>query len=90
MAAWRMADYFDEISAIYAIISPETGDDVRKQRIERLLSPLDNSFSEKLTNLNKRLESILGKEQSHLYKIQGTNGHPRSIPLSPVYIEWVP
>ena len=32
--------------------------------MERLLSPLDNSFSEKLTNLNKRLEEILGIEQS--------------------------
>ena len=54
----------------------------------RLLSPLDNSFSEKLTNLNKRLEEILGKEQSPRYKVQGSNGHPRKIPLSTMYVEW--
>jgi len=45
-----------------AVISPETSEIVREQRMVRLLSPLDNSFSEKLTNLNKRLEEILGKD----------------------------
>lgn len=61
---------------------------LREQRMVRLLSPLDNSFSEKLTNLNKRLEEILGKEQSPIYKVQGSNGHPRRIPLSTIYVEW--
>ena len=82
------ANYADEISSIYAVISPETSETVREQRMVRLLSPLDNSFSEKLTNLNKRLEEILGKEQSPIYKIQGSNGHPRKIPLSTIYVEW--
>lgn len=82
------ANYADEISSIYAVISPETSETVRIQRMERLLSPLDNSFSEKLTNLNKRLEEILGKEQSPRYKVQGSNGHPRKIPLSTMYVEW--
>ena len=82
------ANYTDEISSIYAVISPETSETVREQRMVRLLSPLDNSFSEKLTNLNKRLEEILGKEQSPLYKVQGSNGHPRRIPLSTIYVEW--
>ena len=82
------ANYADEISSIYAVISPETSETVREQRMVRLLSPLDNSFSEKLTNLNKRLEEILGKEQSPLYKVQGSNGHPRKIPLSTIYVEW--
>ena len=82
------ANYADEISSIYAVISPETSGTVREQRMVRLLSPLDNSFSEKLTNLNKRLEEILGKEQSPIYKVQGSNGHPRRIPLSTIYVEW--
>lgn len=82
------ANYADEISSIYAVISPETSETVREQRMVRLLSPLDNSFSEKLTNLNKRLEEILGKEQSPIYKVQGANGHPRRIPLSTIYVEW--
>lgn len=82
------ANYADEISSIYAVISPETSETVREQRMVRLLSPLDNSFSEKLTNLNKRLEEILGKEQSPLYKVQGANGHPRRIPLGTIYVEW--
>ena len=81
------ANYADEISSIYAVISPETSETVREQRMVRLLSPLDNSFSEKLTNLNKRLEEILGKEQSPIYKVQGANGHPRRIPLSTIYVE---
>ena len=82
------ANYADEISSIYAVISPETSETVREQRMVRLLSPLDNSFSEKLTNLNKRLEEILGKEQSPIYKVQGSNGRPRRIPLSTIYVEW--
>jgi hypothetical protein len=82
------ANYADEISSIYAVISPETSETVREQRMVRLLSPLDNSFSEKLTNLNKRLEEILGKEQSTLYRVQGSNGHPRRIPLGTIYVEW--
>lgn len=82
------ADYADEISAIYAVISPETSENVRRRRMERLLSPLDNSFSEKLTNLNKKLEDILGKKQSPIYKVQGANGHPRIIPLDTIHIQW--
>ena len=34
------------------------------------------------------LEEILGKEQSPIYKVQGSNGHPRRIPLSTIYVEW--
>lgn len=80
--------YENELTDIYAIIAPNVAAEERQERILRLVNPADNSFSEKASVLNARLERILPRDTVGYYKIQGTNGYPRRIPLAPLLITW--
>ena len=78
---------FKERAAIYAVILPDADPETREKRIRLMMDLADNSFSEKTSALNARLEELLpGKSSS--YKIQGYNGHPRRIPLDPLMVVW--
>ena len=80
--------YAAELEAIYAVISPNTSKEDRQKRIRRLVDATDNSFSEKASVLNATLDRMLPQKIVEGYKIQGTNGHPRRIPLDPLLVIW--
>lgn len=82
------ADYREELDAIYGKLCPTLDCQVRQRRIARLVSAEDNSFSEKLSSLNKMLDSLFGQPLAENYKVRGKNGQPRRIPLDPLYIDW--
>ena len=80
--------YGKELEDIYATIVPEVEKEVRHKRIQRLINPQDNSFSEKASVLNATLDKLLPEGIVDGYKIQGANGHPKRIPLDPLLVEW--
>lgn len=80
--------YRQELEEIYAAICPNTAAEDVKARVGRLVNLQDNSFSEKASVLNARLEELLPKGTAEDYKIQGYNGHPRRIHLNPLLIHW--
>ena len=80
--------YRAELEEIYATICPNTALDDVRGRIGRLVDLEDNSFSEKASVLNARLETLLPTGTAEDYKIQGYNGHPRRIPLNPLLVHW--
>ena len=80
--------YRQELEDIYAVISPSTSFEEVRARVGRLVNIQDNSFSEKASVLNARLEELLPKGLAEDYKIQGYNGHPRRVPLNPLFIHW--
>lgn len=80
--------YRKELEDIYAVINPNTAVEDIKSRVGRLVDLQDNSFSEKASVLNARLEELFPKGSAENYKIQGNNGHPRKIPLDPLLVEW--
>ena len=77
----------EELMDIYAHIYPTLDEDIRRERIDRLIAPGGNTFSENLSHLNKALDAILG-QSAFPYQVYGTNGHPRRILLDPVYVVW--
>ena len=77
-----------ELEEIYGVISPNTEREDVSARVGRLVNLQDNSFSEKASVLNARLEALLPGEVAEQYKIQGYNGHPRKIPLDPLLVNW--
>ena len=79
--------YREELLDIYAHIFPNLDPDICRERIDRLIAPGQNAFSENLSHLNKALTSILGPSASS-YQVYGSNGHPRRILLDPVYVIW--
>ena len=81
------AFYKDELLDIYARICPNTEQEMREHRIDQLISPDTNNFSENLSRINKKLEDILGSA-ARPYQIYGANGRPRRIDLDPTYIHW--
>ena len=80
--------YRQELEEIYAVICPNTSKEDVKARVGRLVNLQDNSFSEKASVLNARLGELLPAGTVEDYKIQGYNGHPRRIPLSPLLVHW--
>lgn len=80
--------YEEELDAIYEVIVPNVSPESRQERIRRLVNPEDNSFSEKASVLNARLEKLLPTGSADHYKIQGINGFPRRIPLDPLWVNW--
>lgn len=80
--------YREELEEIYSSISPNASREDVRARVGRLVSLQDNSFSEKASVLNARLDELLPKAVSGQYKIQGYNGHPRRIPLDPLLVSW--
>ena len=81
--------YRQEMEEIYAAISSNTSLEDIQARIGRLVDLQDNSFSEKASVLNARLEQLLPAAVSEEYKIQGYNGSPRRIPLNPLMVNWL-
>ena len=80
--------YRQEMEEIYSTISPNTAPEKVRARIGRLMDLQDNSFSEKASVLNARLEELMPAGSADEFKIQGYNGHPRRIPVSPLLIHW--
>ena len=81
------ARFESELADIYSTIIPNVDPQCREQRIRRMMDLGDNSFSEKTSALNARLEELFPSTASS-YKVQGYNGHPRRIPASPLLIHW--
>ena len=80
--------YRDDLELIYSVISPNTSKEDIKVRIARLVDLQDNSFSEKASVLNARLEELLPDGIVENYQIRGYNGHPRKIQLNPLLVHW--
>lgn len=79
--------YREELLDIYAHIFPNLDPDICRERIDRLIAPGQNAFSENLSHMNRALTSILGPDASP-YQVYGSNGRPRRILLDPVYVVW--
>ena len=83
------AEYEQQLRTIYAIIAPNVSQEDREERIHRLVSLEDNSFSEKCSVLNASLERVVNPSIVEGYKVQGTNGFPRRIPIAPLMVCWM-
>ena len=80
--------YRQELEAIYSVICPNMAAEVIRSRVGRLVNLQDNSFSEKASVLNARLDILLPPGTAENYKIHGYNGHPRRVPLNPLLVHW--
>ena len=80
--------YREELEKIYSTINPNIDRDDVKARIARLVDLQDNSFSEKASVLNARLEELLPEGIASDYQIHGYNGCPRKIRLNPLMVHW--
>ncbi len=78
----------EELAEIYAVVAPNVSSEDRKRRVSRLTDLRENAFSENLSVLNATLDRILPAPQAEDCKVQGYNGHPRRIPLSPLLVHW--
>ena len=77
-----------ELEEIYSTINPNIFREDVKARIARLVDLEDNSFSEKASVLNARLEELLPEGIAGDYQIHGYNGCPRKIRLNPLLVHW--
>ena len=81
-------NFREELEEIYEVIAPYVDAQDRQRRVRRLTDSEGNAFSENLSVLNATLDRILPPVQSQEFKVQGYNGHPRRVPLSPLKVHW--
>ena len=79
----------EELAEIYAVVAPNVSSEDKMRRVSRLIDLRENAFSENLSVLNATLDRVLPVQQAGDCKVQGYNGHPRRIPLSPLLVHWV-
>lgn len=84
----QRAAYRKEMEEIYSVITPNTDREYVRTRVGRLVDLQDNSFSEKASVLNARLDALLPEGRAGDYKIHGYNGQPRRISVSPLLVHW--
>lgn len=77
-----------ELEEIYGVVAPNVSAEDRHRRIRRLTDLQDNAFSENVCVLNATLDRLLPPGKAAACRIQGQNGHPRKIPLSPLLVRW--
>lgn len=82
------ARFRKELEDIYQEIAPNVDAEDRRRRVRKLTDLEDNAFSENLSVLNATLDRILPVSQVYNLKVQGNNGYPRRIPLSPLLVHW--
>ena len=82
------ARFQKDLEDIYKVIAPHVDAEARRRRVRKLTNLEDNAFSENLCILNTTLERLMPVSQVHTLKVQGNNGHPRRIPLSPLRVHW--
>ncbi len=82
------ARFQKDLEDIYKVIAPHVDAEARRRRVRKLTNLEDNAFSESLSILNTTLERLMPVSQVHTLKVQGNNGHPRRIPLSPLRVHW--
>ena len=84
----QRAAFREELESIYGTIAPGVSMEKIHSRVERLVDPGENAFSENASLLNAKLEALFPDGRADSYKIQGHNGHPRKISLNPIYVHW--
>lgn len=82
------ARFQKDLEDIYKVIAPNVDAEDRRRRVQKLTDLEDNAFSENLSILNTTLDHIIPLSQVHNLKVQGNNGYPRRISLSPLLVHW--
>lgn len=71
----NIAEYRNELIAIYGYVKPGRDDEKAKESIDVLIDPFSNSLSENISKINRTIKTvILNPEISKNYTISGTRG----------------
>lgn len=65
----RMADYRDELLAIYRKVSPQTDSDKAIETVNRLTNPLDNALNEKCSRIKSAFCALMDEYSTSYYII---------------------
>lgn len=82
-----LVHYKEELKNIYKHINLYVSPEEIDKRINDLINPIEGSFSEKKSKINKRIKDQLGKTDSVFFQISGNRGMPFKINLSPANID---
>lgn len=84
----ELADYKDEMVAIYKEISGRDDPDAIEHTIDRLTDPFDNSINEKCARIKNAFVKEFREEVAKWYFIDGSKGERRMIKLPRELVTW--
>jgi hypothetical protein len=78
----ELSDFKSDLLSIYRKLSNLAVDDsnvILEARIDDLINPIGESFSQKKSKINKIITDLLGEPLAQFYRIEGTPGEPFKI-----------
>lgn len=84
-----LADYKDELLAIYKRVSNKSNQSEIEKNIERLVDPFDNSVNVNCSRIKNAFVKLIDDQLAQNYYITGYRGEPKKIALPPASIEIV-
>ena len=78
----------EEIKSSYENLSVLLDEDRITQSIEQLTNPLENSASEKISRINRKIKRAVGDELAIPYLISGARGEAKGIALDRQYVTY--
>lgn len=78
----NLIDFKQELKEIYKYLNPNLNSPQIEKRIEDITNPLNGSFSQKKSKINKKIKDQLGDTISQHFLITGKPSHPFKINLS--------
>lgn len=85
----ELADHRDELLSLYCMVAPTLNPSRREAHICRLISPLDNSLNEKISQIRRALCSLLDDNVLPYYVVTGEKGMKKKIHINPDLIGFV-
>lgn len=80
--------FADELLQIYETVAPDVEPDVRKKRIQRLVTPIDGTIYMVKSKLSRTLEKYFPRSSSQMHGIIGKGDGKKKIPLDRILVEW--
>lgn len=84
-----MPDHEGEIVEIYRKLNMNQNLHDCVARSKQLINPMENSLSEKVSRINRKIELLLGPVLAEFYLISGQRGQPRKIGLDRILVTWM-
>lgn len=79
----ELVDHRDELLSLYTSVAPTLNPARREAHICRLISPLDNSLNEKISQIRRTLSNMLDDNVLPYYVIEGEKGGRKRIEIFP-------
>ncbi|MBP3203119.1 MAG: hypothetical protein J6M31_05885 [Bacteroidales bacterium] len=80
--------YKPEMLRYYRRVMRSLEPELAEQRVQRILDIFNNDLNVNIARVNAAISALVKENARSFYQIQGSGGHPKSIPLDRSWVQW--